>query len=333
MWKVGDRVLAQRQAAIYWYPGTVRHIDGQRYYIIFDDGEDGFASAEELTQCRFENGDQVQVYQPASGDYLPARVTQPGEETLRVRYLNAEEQWVPFGKVRVHPETWKQAEPESPSAAVYNWQVCDRVLACWYDLDWYPGIVLRIAPGRLQILFDSGNQAAVPPEKVRPLQLAPGDRVLCRWKGERDFYTGTLARIEGEKIQVRYDDGDEETTTVRLLRLRRDEWFGVNTLIRPVVGGRVLAQWHDLYWYPAFILAINGKRLHLAYDKGDQGVVAPDQIRPLGMMEGSRVACRRKGSGKYYPGEVMEQEGDKILVFYDDGEREWTSVRMMRVEK
>ena len=54
---------------------------------------------------------------------------------------------------------------------------------------------------------------------------------------------------------------------------------------------------------------------------------------PMHQVNRSRVACRRKGSGKYYPGEVMEQEGDKILVFYDDGEREWTSIRMMRVEK
>ena len=49
-----------------------------------------------------------------------------------------------------------------------------------------------------------------------------GEEVLCRWKGGPDFYPGKITSLEGEKIHIHYDDGDEETTTVRLLRLRRD---------------------------------------------------------------------------------------------------------------
>src|SRR5215213_6572981 len=111
MWKVGERVLARRRPEVYWYPGAVRHIDGPRYYVIFEDGEDAFVAAGDMTHCRFEAGDRVQVYQAASNSYLAARVAAVADEMLTVRYLNQEEQAVPFSKVRVQPDYWKQAEP------------------------------------------------------------------------------------------------------------------------------------------------------------------------------------------------------------------------------
>jgi len=48
MWKVGDRVLGKRHDENYWYPGTVRHVDGGRAYVIFDDGEDALAADDQL---------------------------------------------------------------------------------------------------------------------------------------------------------------------------------------------------------------------------------------------------------------------------------------------
>src|SRR5436305_4871965 len=165
MCKVVARCLALWRPEVYWFPVSVRHIDGSRYYVIFEDGEDGFAAGSEMARCRFEAGDRVQVYQAATGDYLAARVAAADGDTLRVRYLNKEEQAVPLGKVRVQPELWKQTEPTAEEAASREWAVCDRVLACWHDLDWYPGIILGTEPGRLCVLFDSGTQALLPPLK------------------------------------------------------------------------------------------------------------------------------------------------------------------------
>src|SRR4051812_32950706 len=41
MWTTGDRVLAQRLPGEFWYPGVIRHIQDDRFFIIYDDGEDG----------------------------------------------------------------------------------------------------------------------------------------------------------------------------------------------------------------------------------------------------------------------------------------------------
>ncbi len=48
---------------------------------------------------------------------------------------------------------------------------------------------------------------------------------------------------------------------------------------------------------------------------------------------GKRVQCRWKGGPLYYPGEVTRQDGERIHVAYDNGEQEWTSVRMIRVQR
>jgi hypothetical protein len=332
MWKVGERVLAQRPPEIYRYPGTIRHVDGQRFYIIFDDGDDGFATAAELSPCQFEEGNGIEVYQAASGGYLPARVAATADENVRVRYLNREEQSVPWNKIRINPETWKQPDWEREGAS-RQWSVCDRVLACLFDLDWYPGIILEPRPDRLRILFDNGTQAVIPAQKVRPFHLSPGERVMCRRKGGRDFYTGQIAALDGEKVQVLYDDGKTETTSVRLLRLRRDEWLPVNPALMVHAGSRVLGQWFDLFWYPGTVLTMNGKRLHIAYDHGSQGLATPDQVKPFNLPIGTRVLCRRRGGPQYLPGTVKELEGNRLRVVFEDGVEEWLPVGLVRLEK
>jgi hypothetical protein len=260
-------------------------------------------------------------------------VAESGAEGLRVRYPNKEEQSVPLARVRVQPELWKQVEPTSEEAAPTAWSVGDRVIACWHDLDWYPGVVLAVQTDRMQVLFDTGTLAILPLVKVRPLTLTAGERVMCRRKAGRDYYTGQIAAIDGEKVRIRYDDGSEETTVVRLLRLRRDDWFLTWPLGPAEVGMRVLAQAFDLFWYPARLLAIDGKRLHVGFADGDQGLVTPDQVKPLDISAGSRIFCRRRNEPQYVPCQVIEQDGNRLRVAYEDGSDEWTTLRLVRVER
>lgn len=332
MWKLGDRVLACRQPGIYYYPGTIRHINEDRYYVIFDDGEDGFASGADLLRLQFDAGDQVMVYNAAMNAYASAAVLAVEPDTLRIRYGNGEEQTVALTRIRVHPETWKQAAAVVELVEAVPWSVCDRVLACWFDLDWYPGIVLGMEEDRIHVLFDMGGQALVAQDRVRPLQMRNGERVLCRWKAGRDYYSGIITDLEGEKIAVRYDDGDEETTSVRLLRLRRDHWFPDNPGLSLVVGDHVLACWYDFFWYPGVVAGVEGKRIHIAFDDGDHALVTPDHVRPLEISVGAHVFCRRQGGPQYWAGEVTESKGERIHVVYDDGEEEWTTIRMIRLK-
>jgi hypothetical protein len=328
MLTIGDRVLARRDSEDYWYPGTIRHSDGSRFYVIFDDGEDALLAPAALRLLQLEPGDHIFVRR-ADREYAFGEIVDRADDRLRVTFDDGEKIWTGLAQVRVGP---KPKQPTTPAAVpAGQWQVCDRVLACWFDLDWYPGIVLGTEADRVLVLLDNGAQAMLTPESVRPLTVAAGDRVLCRAKGGADYHPGALTGVEGEKVHVRYDDGDEEWTSVRLLRLQRDEWFAAGA--GRAVGDRVLARWYDLFWYPGVILSVEGKRIHIAFDDGDQALVTPDKVQELDIAVGDRVFCRLKGGPYYHPGEVVAQNGEKIHVRYDDGNDEWTSVRMVRVER
>jgi hypothetical protein len=333
MWNNGDRVLGNRPPGDFWYPGTVRHSDGRRFYVIFDDGEDALLTPDQLRPLALEVGNRVYARRGPGGNHEPGRIAERTGDRLLITFADGRQARVELGQVRVPTGAPEEPEEPTPAPAPRRWEVCDRVLACWFDLDWYPGIVLAAEEDRVMVLFDTGSQVPVALDRVRRFALAVGDAVLCRRGAGPEFVAGEVTRLEGEKVQVRYDDGEEEWTSVRLLRLHRDEWFAEGGLEGLAVGNRVLACWFDLYWYPGVILSVEGKRVHITFDDGDQALVTPDRVQELKIGVGDRVFCRWRGGPAFYPGEVMQQDGEKIQVRYDDGDEEWTSVRMVRVER
>ncbi len=99
-------------------------------------------------------------------------------------------------------------------------------------------------------------------------------------------------------------------------------------------GQRVLAQWEpDGYYYPGTITAHDEHSYLVIYDDGDKATVTADQLAPLDIKVGSRVFGRWQGDTLYYAGEVDQQEGAAIHIAYDDGDKEWTTVRMVRVRR
>ncbi len=180
------------------------------------------------------------------------------------------------------------------------------------------------------MLFDHGHAVALSRERVKPFYLAVGDCVLGRWQGGGDFYPGMIVALDGEIVHIRFDDGDEEDTTIRLIRLQRDDWLpdpGVHELAQ---GNRIFGRWFDGFWYPGVILGIEGKKLHILFDDNDQAHLSWDQVRPLEFESGARVFCRFKGGPYYFPEEITKKQGERIHVSYDDGQTEWTSIRVER---
>src|SRR5262245_63339804 len=98
MWKIGDRVLGRRQEDGYWYTGTVRHTDGDRYYVIFDDGEDELLSAERLRPVELEVGDRVFARAGAGGEYAPGTITGKKGEKLRIRFEDGAHEWTSLAR-------------------------------------------------------------------------------------------------------------------------------------------------------------------------------------------------------------------------------------------
>jgi hypothetical protein len=328
MWKIGDRVFGRKGIEPNWYTGTVRHIDGDRCYVIFDDGDDALLEAAKLKKLDLNPDDRIFARMPMELEFRPAKVVAWDDDKVRVQWANGEEDWTSFGMIRLEPE----AKPK-PAVREHRWREGDRVFACWHDLFWYPGVIIGPNGAQFHVLLDDGNQGFVSGDRLKPLALDAGEHVFCRWKGGPEFFPAEVTRCEGsEVIHVTYDDGDEETTSIRLLRVQRDEWFPPTEVDNLHEGDRIFACWFDGHWYPGVVLALDGKRVHILFDDGDQAQLTPDKVRPLEIKVGDHVFCRFKGGPAYYPGEVTKKRGEVLHIHYDDGEDETTSVRLVRLQ-
>ncbi len=325
MWRTGDRVLASRPPDSFLYPGTVQDVDGGAVLVAFDDGQDARVPAGQVRAIEIGAGDRVQVRLPATRTYSPADVLRRDGDRLHLQLEDGESELTSLGMVRIDPG---QRKGQAPRRQGHSWIVGDRVLAKWsQDPFWYPGTVQALEGERLHVYYDDGESEWLPPDRVAPLDLKPGDRVFGRWQQGPVFYPGQITARDGEKIHIRYDDGGQETTTLSLVRVRR------GGAVNPWrVGQRVLAQWaHEPFYYPGVVAAVNGDAVAIRYDDGDRSEVLPEQVLPLRLDVGDRVYARWQRGPYYYPGRVAQKNGDNILVQYDDGQQEWTVIAVVRV--
>jgi hypothetical protein len=330
MWTTGDRVLAHRPPGDFWYPGVIRHIQDDRFFIIYDDGEDGFVKAKQMMPLRLEPGDHLFVRHPPDRDYAPAWIVDKQGDQLQVKDEAGRVAWAETAHVRMQPEARKRLRERVGTAA--RWAPGDRVFACWFDLCWYSGCVLAVEGNQVSVVFDHGGHAIIPPANIHALELTPGDRVQARWKAGAEFFPGVVASRDGEVVTIDYDDGDHETTLVRLVRLERDEWLPELPHDDLGAGDRVLGRWFDGFWYPGIILSITGRRVHVLFDDNDQALLTWDRVKPLQVNVGDRVFCRFQGGPFFHAAEVTQQKGERIFVVYEDGREEWSSVRLIRVD-
>jgi hypothetical protein len=128
-------------------------------------------------------------------------------------------------------------------------------------------------------------------------------------------------------VEIYYDDGDKEVTTLSMVRVRRGV-SGHNW----AEGHRVLAQSeYDGYLYPGVIERAEEDSLYILFDDGDRGQLSPERVVPLALLRaGQRAECRWQG-GDFYPCRIDRREGDRVFIQYDDGDREATTVGMVRV--
>ena len=103
--------------------------------------------------------------------------------------------------------------------------VGSRVLAMWpVEVEWwYPGVVCGLAGAEFEIQFDDGDRTVVTQGELLPLAIGVGTRVWGRYQGGRFYYPGKVSEQRGEAIHIEYDDGDQEWTTVTMVRIHEDD--------------------------------------------------------------------------------------------------------------
>jgi hypothetical protein len=100
------------------------------------------------------------------------------------------------------------------------------------------------------------------------------------------------------------------------------------------VNDRALVKWSgDEYWYPATITEVDGSRYHVAFDDGDEEWADAARIAGENLTAGSRVFGNWQRRGIYYPGKITDRRGDAITILYDDGDRETTTIAVVRVKR
>ncbi|MCC2095336.1 MAG: hypothetical protein KDJ29_00505 [Hyphomicrobiales bacterium] len=107
-----------------------------------------------------------------------------------------------------------------------NWQGRGRM---------YSGTVARrLGPSTIRVHYDDGDRETTFISNCRFLGYGgrpggnpsyggwnAGSRVACNWQGRGRMYNGVIARRFGPTtIRVHYDDGDRETTSIDMCRLR-----------------------------------------------------------------------------------------------------------------
>ena len=347
-WQVGDRVLA-RWRDQYFYPARVRAVSGARCQVDFDDGDVDWVPAAQLLEPDVKVGTRVFARVGGGPAFFPGVVSQQKGETLQVRYDDGDEEWTTLSMVRLQrrgdssrdepddepapPQPVKQAVDLGEPVEEGEWRSGDRVLARWIDLYWYPGTILGVGSKGFHILFDDGDQRLVTQANLTPLLAEEGEEVQIRPKNEPQLRYG-LARITralGETIDVEYDDGTVETNT----KVSRARFWRSPVGARALPfgeGDRVLAQDIDDYVYPAEIISAEGDRIMLHFLDGPQRMLTPERLRRFELRPGQKVECRWKGGPNYFPGTLKQLDGDRAHVQYDDGDEEWTSVRLLRLK-
>jgi hypothetical protein len=343
-WKVGDRVLAMWHDS-FFYPGHIRAVHGDTFEVVFDDGDARVVAGAHVIPPDIAVGSRVFSRLKSGPAYLPGIVNQRKGETILVHYDHGEEEWTSISMVRVqragtgnmppaNPATTpgKQAADVGEPITDDNWRAGDRVLARWVDFYWYPGTILDMGTRGFHVLYDDGDQRVVPHKDLMPLIIEEGESVYIRPKNEpqRIYAPASVTRVDGETIDVEYEDGHRETNTkVSRCRLWRCP-VGVPNFPFDE-GDRVLAHDVDGFIYPAEILSIEEDKIVVQFLDGPERLLTPELIRNFELRPRTKVECRWKGGPNYFAGTMAGIDGDRVRIEYDDGDKEWTSVRLVRL--
>jgi hypothetical protein len=340
-WKSGDRVLARWRDS-FFYPGRVRAVRSDACEIQFDDGDVDWVASAHVVEPDVKVGSRIFARVQGGPQFAPGVVSQLKGETIQVRYDHGDEEWTNLSMVRVERDGGTARVPAPPPAkpgldlgapiAEGHWRSGDRVLARWLDFFWYPGTILDLGSKGYHILYDDGDQRVVKEIALMPLAIEEGEQLQIRPKNQPDriYAPATVIQVHGETLDVEYEDGTRETNT----KVSRARLWRCPVRVRDFPfeeGERVLGLDVDEYVYPAEIVSVHDDRVIVQFLDGPERMLTPELIRRFELREGLRVECRWKGGPNYFPGVLTQLDGERASIRYDDGDQEWTSIRLLRL--
>ena len=96
-------------------------------------------------------------------------------------------------------------------------------------------------------------------------------------------------------------------------------------------GNRAFAYWdEDEYFYPATIVTIDGDDLFVRFDTGEEEWTNAEYLEEFIVEVDDEVECKSTQDNLYYDVTVLDVDGDRVEVEYEDETTEWSSLSRLR---
>jgi hypothetical protein len=96
-------------------------------------------------------------------------------------------------------------------------------------------------------------------------------------------------------------------------------------------GNRTFAFWdEDEYFYPATIITIEGDDIFVRFDTGEEEWTDADYLEEYAVEVDDQVECKSAKDNLFYDVIIINTDGDRVEVEYEDGTTEWTTVNRLR---
>ncbi len=209
-WRPGAKVLAYFDEDGYWYPAQIIQLSRGNFRIRYlIDNEEETVDESYLSDLQVEVDDAVECFYEPEDEYYSAVVRQVKGERVEVEYDDdGEREWTDIAHLRYGEE----------------WEVGERAFAYWdEDGYYYPATVTSVDEDDIAVRFDDGATATLAWEDLEELILDVDDEVESKSSKDDTFYPAVVVSIDGEKVQVEYEDGSQEWTIVSKLRISLED--------------------------------------------------------------------------------------------------------------
>ena len=96
-------------------------------------------------------------------------------------------------------------------------------------------------------------------------------------------------------------------------------------------GNRAFAFWdEDEYFYPATIIALDGEDIFIRFDTGEEEWTIADYLEDFIVEVDDEVECKSTQDNLYYDVTVLDVDGDRVEVEYEDETSEWSTLSRLR---
>lgn len=108
----GERVLARWPFEPFWYPATVADRNGERVWVLYDDGHKACLPDDQVTEMDVQVGDAVFARWKCGALYYPGRITRKLGEEIHVEYDDGDWEETTLSVVRVLREQYVEDDED-----------------------------------------------------------------------------------------------------------------------------------------------------------------------------------------------------------------------------